>query len=234
MQVTRIGLAILTAGTFLLAGGAYAQFTDEARLDGQFSTKQDGQTADGDNEACFSFDDDDDSEVSGEVRAVSGGCTAVINYDTDSFNSASGKALKPGQTAGTAKLSQSIFSDIDVALEDNETTGCFLAFSSEARPEKCSVKSSLKGTQVPDTEPDDDNDTVETNKVSAKCELGENLSQMDTDPDGETGIQAPTLEQAEAVIAAFVDRDDVKLGTNGKLSIKHDGVPDATTPHCDN
>lgn len=222
MRITRIGLAFFAAGTFLLAGGAYAQFTDEARLDGDFSTQHDGQEADGANEACFNFDDDGDIEVSGEVRAVSGGCTAVIDYDTDSFTSASGKALKPGQVAGTAKLSQAIFSDIGVELFDNGG-GCPLAFSSEARPEKCSVKSSLKGTQVPDIDPDDDNDTVESNKVAVKCELGEDLSQMNI-----------SLDQAAAVIAAFADRDDVKLGANGKLSIAHDGVPDDSTPHCEN
>ena len=151
----------LAAGTLLLAGGASAQFTNEARLDGYFSTLNDGQAADGDNEACFSFDGDDDIEVDGEVRALSSGCRVDIFYDTDSFNKASGSVLKPGKTSGTAKLSQQIFSDISVAVFDADFGGpgvCADEFFADARPEKCSVKSSLKGTQVADTTTVDDKD----------------------------------------------------------------------------
>lgn len=233
MRASGILMRLIAAGA-LSAGAASAQF-DQARLAGDFSTQHDVQANPGDNEACFSFDDGGDAEVEGEVREDLGnGCAAEIRYDTNSFNSASGLALKGGKTAGTAKLTQSIFSEIEVELSDSDGIGddCALEFEGAARPERCSVKASLKGTQVPDTEEDDNNDTVDSDKINVKCELGADLSALDTE-DGTEGVQPPTLDQAEAVIAAFADRSDVKLGSNGKLDIKHDGVPDLVSPACD-
>ena len=46
---------VLGAGAFLLSGSAFAGPFDEARLSGNFSTKDSDQTTDGANEACFDF-----------------------------------------------------------------------------------------------------------------------------------------------------------------------------------
>lgn len=227
MPKIRTGWWILIAGSFVFASGVFAQEINQARLDGEFSTQDVSQESDGANEVCFSFDDDDDVEVDGQVQNTNGGCLVTINYDTDAFTSASAKALKPGQTAGTAKLAQSIFVDMGVEIEE-----CLLDFVGEARIEKCSVSASLKGTQVPDTEIEDDNDIVDSIKASVKCELGEDLAEFDTD-DVTPGIQPPTQEQADAVVGAFSDRSDVKLASSGKLQISHNGVRDTITPRCD-
>lgn len=227
MRGIQVGALALSIASAALASTAFAQVIDQARLDGEFSTQDESQESDGANEVCFSFDDDDDIEVDGQVQNPTGGCLVTIGYDTDAFTSASGKALKPGQTAGTAKLSQSIFVDMSVAIE-----GCLLDFVGEARIEKCSVSASLKGTQVPDTEVEDDNDIVDSLKASVKCELGEDLAEIDTD-DVTPGIQPPTQEQADAVVGAFSNRSDVKLASSGKLQISHTGIRDDDTPRCE-
>jgi hypothetical protein len=231
-------LCFLAAGAFLLPSAGIAGELDEARLSGNFSTRDKDQTTDGANEACFDFDGDDDIEVDGEVQGVTGGCTAFIYYDTDAFNKASGSKTSSGKTTGNAKLQQQIFSDIEVGLFDTDFDGpgeCPDAFFGFARPEKCSVKSSAKGTQVANTFADEVNDTVDSNKVQTKCDIGDNFGEIDTDF-GTPGTQPPSASAVAGVIAAFADRKDVKVDDKGRVQIKHDGVPEGgegSTPFCD-
>jgi hypothetical protein len=221
MRIEKIGILALALAAMLLPSTVLA-----GRLDGNFTTRQDG-AADETNEACVQVQADD-FHTSGEVTGTSNGCTVEIDYDTGEPHKASASALKGGKTSGSGKVSQSIFSDLTIFVFDTDGGGpglCPEAFTGTTDIEKCKASGSIKGTDEPDPTPD----TVDSSRVNASCDLGEAGANVDVDPIA-VGTQAPSQAQIDVVVNAFDGRSDVKLSNNGKLSVKHQGVPDTTTP----
>jgi hypothetical protein len=220
MHMKKAVLALL-AGALLMPAAGFA-----GRLDGDFATREDG-AADDTNESCMEYEGHFNS-VHGRVTGISGECTVQIDYFTETPHKASATALKGTKTEGSAKVSQSVNSDLDIVVTDTDGGGpgvCAEAFVGTVNSdvEKCKISGSLKGDSGPDP------DTVESARNSASCDLGEAGANVDTNG-GVVGIQAPSQAQIDVVVDAFADRQDVKLDNKGKLSIKHKGVADTTTP----
>ncbi len=230
------GIAAIALASMLLSSGALAggAFDPTFRLNESFSSTEEG-AANGLNEACIEVVFDD-FKVDGEVTAVSGGCTAFIFYETEFPHKASASALKNNNT-GSAKVSQSVFTEVDVGAFDTDDVGpgvCADAFFGSVNffqedSEKCKASASMKGTANASPNPD----SLQSAKINMNCELGEQGANIDTS--GATGTQAPTAAQYAVVTSAFEGRQDVKVDDNGKLKIKQKGVEEASTatPFCD-
>jgi hypothetical protein len=222
----RNGWIALTLAALLLPTPALA-----GRLDGAFTTRED-DAPDETNEAC-TVGAGDNFDTVGEVTGSTGGCTVVIKYGAPTPHKATGTTLKGTKTSGSLKVAQSVFSDVSVTVSDTdgeEGEGvCEEAFvgSVEEAVEKCKVAGAVKGTSV-----SDGNDTTQSGRASASCELGANGANLDISEEA-CGVQPPSQAQFDAVVAAFADRKDVKIDSKGKLRIKHRGVPDTETPNCD-
>lgn len=221
----KIGLISLALAASLLPSTMFA-----GRLDGDFST-QDSVAAVDTNDACIEVNDTS-YDVFGRVTGISGDCTVRIDYFTPQPHKASATALKGTKTQGSAKVDQTIFSDVDISVIDTDGLAplCTTVFVGSVNEdvEKCKATASMKGTVV-----DPGADTVQSANVSATCELGEAGANVDVDP-VTAGVQPPSTEQIDVVVAAFDGRKDVRLDSKGKLAIKQKGVPDASeVPFCD-
>jgi hypothetical protein len=145
----------------------------------------------------------------------------LIGYSAFEAHKFSASALKGTKSTGSVKVSQSIFSSVFVEVFDTDGGGegvCDEAFegSTEDDVEKCKVSGSIKGTSV-----EGDDDTVQSGRANASCEIGENGANLDTS--GDEGVQPPSQAQFDVVVAAFADRKDVKVDEKGKLRIRHKG-----------
>lgn len=226
MRLRRMSQALLVGGFALLPAMAFGGLP--GRLDDDFSTVDQSQA---NNQACIVIDFDEFA-VFGEVQATSGDCLVTIEYGTDTPHQGSGTSLKGTKTTGNAKVSQQIFTDVFITVEDGPGLGvCGPAntFAGFAEPEKCKATASMKGTSVPPTTTTDPPDTVQSSRVNLSCQLGVNFANVDTAV--ASGIQPPTSAQADFVIAAFAARKDVTIkGKNDDLKIKQKGIPDTATP----
>jgi len=211
MRMKKAVLALLAGGLLLPVAG----FAD--RLNGDFQT-EDSSTGEA-NEACTEVDFDDFS-VRGLVSATNGNCLVTIEYVTEFPHKASATALKSGKQTGTAKISQSTETFIELTIEDDGLLDCPLAneYEGDAIPEKCKASSSMKGTaNAAPTE-----DTVDSAKISVSCDLGEGGSAL--------GPVAPDATQFDTATAAFGERQDVKFDSKGTVKITHDGIADSSSP----
>jgi hypothetical protein len=165
------------------------------------------------------------------VTGTSGGCTASILIGTQQPHKVNATALKGSKTSGSVKATQAATSFVQVEVSDTdgeEGEGvCEEAFeaTNDGETEKCKVSGAIKGTAVSEGD-----DTTQSGRLSASCELGENGANLDTSE--EAGVQPPSSAQFDVVVAAFADRKDVKIDSKGKLRVKHKGVPDTDTPFC--
>jgi hypothetical protein len=208
LRIKGIGLGLLVvAGSLLFASASFAGVTGpNMRLDGTFVFEDDG--AGDNNEACVTADEGFFG-VQGLVSGTDGPCLVEIFYEAELPNKASGTVLKEG--SGSAKVSQQVQSTVFVGISGE---GCTSApFEAEAFPEKCKASG-----QVNAEEP---SQTVEKAKAKLTCDLGENLS----------GLDSPTPEQISTIEAAIAGRSDVKL-SNGKLTINTKGVPNTGDHFC--
>jgi hypothetical protein len=198
-----MGLLVALGGLVAVAP-AFAQPTSTLRLNGGFSL--DDAVESDDNHACVlaSFTV---FEVFGVVTGTDGACTVTISYTGVVPNKASAPVLK-SDDGGSAKVSQQVETRIDVNIGGAE---CSNAFSASATPEKCKVSGSVNATEGFGSP-----DTVENGKVSLSCDLGENGTELSSDPDP---------GQIDTILAAFAGRKDVKFSSKGKLTIKTKGVP---------
>jgi hypothetical protein len=222
--MARIACLALALGVLALPDVGLA-----GRLEGEFTTRQADQ-ADGTNEACV-IAGGPTVGAAGEVTGTSGGCTVEIVYGTQEPHKVNATALKGSKTSGSVKASQSIGSIVLVDVFDTDGGGegvCDEAFeaSNDGETEKCKVSGAVKGTSVSEGD-----DTTQSGRLKASCELGENGANLDTS-EGEEGIQPPSAAQFAVLIDAFAERKDVKVDEKGKLRINHKGVPDTETPDC--
>jgi hypothetical protein len=220
----KIGIVAVASAALLLPSVGFA---GAGRLDGEFGIRQ-ADAADMTNEACVDAAGDDFS-LFGRAFGSASGCEVEIRYDAGLPHKASAKALKGNKTAGSVKISQSIFVQASVIIGEPgpATTTCDDALemlaSNLGEVEKCKASGSVKGTSVADAD-----DTVSSGRMSFSCDLGEAGANLDTDL-VMTNIQPPSPAQMDVVAAAFEGRKDVKLGNNGRLKIKMKGVPDETS-----
>jgi hypothetical protein len=227
MRMRKIGLISLALAAALLPSTTFA-----GRLDGFFATQEKDQPVDT-NDACIETFGDDFSAF-GTVTSVDGtGCTVNISYNTPLPHKGSSTALKTGKVNGSSKVSQTIFTNFVVVVTDTDADGagtCSIApfltpfiASVQEEVEKCKVTASMKGTDVTP-----DPDTVQSSNVSASCEFGEaGVDLVVTSPVQDP--TTPTQPQIDVVVNAFANRSDVKIANNGKVSIKHKGVPETST-----
>jgi len=207
MRMKKAVLALLAGGLLLPAAG----FAD--RLNNSFRTLDKTNAAD--NEACI-VADGPFFGVGGDVHAVSGNCDVDIFYFSDLPNSASASAITGSKTSGTAKVSQGIFTDITITVDDTGGSCASGTYEGSASSEKCKASGSMKGTVGSP-------DTVDSSKVSLSCDLGDagaNLSPV------------PSTNTLSTITTAFGSRKDVKIDSKGKLSIKHDGATATPSGFC--
>jgi len=184
----KIAQALLVCGWVLLPMTARGD-----TLSGVFATK-DKTAAAGTNEACLVADGEFFSTF-GIVTGTSNGCTAVISYETDSLNLVSLSPIKSGKSEGSARMTDTNFARVRVALFG---AGCSIPYNGNASPNKCKVTSSWKGT-TQSSGPD----TFTGGKVALSCRLGEGGSEL---------LPVPTPAQVDAFVAAFAGRSDVAFG----------------------
>jgi hypothetical protein len=189
----------VAAGSLLLADGAVAG-TSTLRLNGGYSMQD--ENAGADNQACL-VADFTTFFVGGEVTGTTDGCTVFVGWQAFVPNKTSASVLKDDGT-GTAKISQQVEAEIDVAISGGE---CATApYVGTVQPEKCKVSSSVNATEGPDT--------TQKGKASVTCELGSEGSEL---------VPSPTTAQVDTVVAAFADRNDVNISDSGKVTIKLKG-----------
>jgi len=207
MHIRKTALALLAVGLLLPAAG----WGQEGRLNGNFFTAH--ETQDEDNEACTTVEGTDFG-IGGHVLGVDGLCEVEIAYFTFYPNKASA-------TESSAKISQATFSRIEVTIRNFGLNDCpaETEYFGVAEPEKCKASSSLKGTSVPQ-----DDDTVQSSKISVSCEIGSQGEDLSPTP--------PNNPQFDTLLDAFANRDDVTVdsGGKGRVEIKHAGLPDPD-PH---
>ena len=205
----KIGFVSLALAAALLPSTMFA-----GRIDGFFAT-QDEKAVVNTNSACTEVIGNS-FEIFGFVSGTSGGCTAQIFYSTPEPHQASTSALKGNKTNSSSKVSQSIFSQVNVSVFDTDGVGpgtCDTAYNGSAQEniEKCKASGSLKATEAGNT------DTANSSSISTQCELGNA---------GASLVPTPTQAQIDTVVSAFDGRKDVKFASkDGKLQIKHKGVP---------
>jgi hypothetical protein len=196
---------LLAAGSLAFAAPAFAGFSSTMRLQGGFSFEEEGTTDV--NTACVvaagsAF------QVFGNVTGTTGACTVNIFHGAFNPNKASASVLKD-DGSGTAKVSQQVETGLVVSITGAE---CADTYSGSVTPEKCKASGSVKATEG-GVNPD----SVDSGKISVSCDLGE--AAADLEP-------SPTVEELEAIQAAFADRKDVKIDSKGKLTIKTKGSQD--------
>jgi hypothetical protein len=211
MRINKAVLALLVGGLLLPVAGS------AGRLDGVFSTQD--STTGLDNEACMVLVGPF-MGAAGEVTATNGPCQTFIRYATDEPHKANATALKGSKNKGNGKVSQSIFTYVEVETVDAPAQDCPAAneyFGSTDASEKCKASANMSGSSVSEGD-----DTVDKQSVNVNCELGQGLGNLSPAPDS---------SQSDTIFGAFGDRKDVKLKNDkkGKLTIKHKGIP-ATTP----
>jgi hypothetical protein len=210
LRIKGIGLGLLVAvGSLAWAGASFAGVLGaDMRLNGIFEFEDDAQSDD--NEACLTATGGA-FRITGRVVGTAGACTVLIAYDSLLPNKGGGTVLKDDDS-GTAKVSQQVETRVEVAVIG---LGCATPFGPVlAFPEKCKASGSVKAVEP--------SETVDSAKASLSCDLGENLSELDS----------PSEATVETIAAAFADRSDVKLSSNGKLTIKTKGVPNTGAHFC--
>ncbi len=205
MRTRNLGVALLVVAASLAgAGAAFAGIPDAQRLNGGFFFEDD-QEAD-ENEACL-FASGTVLFTQGRVLATSGDCTVVIVWAADLPNKASGSVLKD-DGSGTAKISQQVETFVNVGV----TGGlCPTPFNGFAFPEKCKASSSVKAVEP--------SGTVDSAKAKVSCDLG------DLSP-------SPSDDVRQTIGAAIEGRSDVKINSNGQLTISVKGVPNSGGHFC--
>jgi hypothetical protein len=200
LRIKGIGLGLLlAAGGLLVADGAFAG-TSTLRLNGFFSLQD--ESAGLDNTACV-FANFTEFQVFGEVVGTTGACTVEIFYNAFAPNKASASVLKD-DGSGSAKVAQQVETFLEVTISGAECTAA--PYNGEVQPEKCKTSGSVNASEP--------SDSVDKGKVSVSCEVGSDGSQL---------VPSPTVEQLETIGAAFSDRSDVKITSNGKVTIKTKG-----------
>jgi hypothetical protein len=183
----------------LMAGSALAG-TSTMRLNGAFGLQD--ESAGTGNLACvvanFQF-----FEAFGEVVGTTGACTVEIFYDAFAPTKTSASVLKD-DGSGSAKVAQQVETFLEVTISGAECTAA--PYNGEVQPEKCKTSGSVNASEP--------SDSVDKGKVSVSCEVGSDGSQL---------VPSPTVEQLETIGAAFSDRSDVKITSNGKVTIKTKG-----------
>jgi hypothetical protein len=200
LRIKGIGLGLLAAaGSVLMAGSALAG-SSTLRLNGSFGLQD--ESAGTDNLACVvaSFTT---FQVFGLVAGTTGACTVGISYNAFAPTKTSASVLKD-DGSGSAKVAQQVETFLAVTISGAECTTA--PYSGEVQPEKCKTSASVNASEP--------SESVDKGKVSVSCEVGSDGSQL---------VPSPTVEQLETIGAAFADRSDVKITSNGKVTIKTKG-----------
>jgi hypothetical protein len=176
------------------------------RLNGTFEFEDDDQSDD--NEACLTAAAGD-FRIRGRVVGTADSCTVLISYDSVLPNKGSGTVLKEDGD-GSAKVSQQVGTSVTVEVVGG---GCLTPFpAATAFPEKCKASGSVKAVEP--------SETVDSAKASLSCDLS------DLSP-------SPSDAVRQTIGAAIEGRQDVKISSNGKLTIKTKGVPNTGAHLCD-
>jgi len=202
MRMRIIGLTSLVVAAVLVSSAVLA-----GRVDGKFAT-EDGVG----NQACTVIEGTAFSVVGTVAGPVTNGCAVTIGYATPLPHKASSSALKGDKTKGSSKVSQSIDALVTVRFEDVTLASCTTPWVAESTAEKCKVSASLKSSTA---------SSADSSRVSVSCELGNEGADLDT---------LAGTAQFSTLVTAFEGVENVKLDDKGKLTIKHDGVPDTSAP----
>jgi hypothetical protein len=202
------GGLLAAAGSLILAAPAFAGFGSTLRLNGDFSFEQEVEGVTNGNTACVVADFDEFS-VFGNVTDTSDACTVSIFYGGFAPNKASASKLNPNDD-GNAKVSQQVETGLVVSISG--PVECTTApYSGFVVPEKCKANGSVKATEGGVV------DTVDQGRINVNCDVGSDAADLSP---------SPTVDQLQTIQAAFDDRKDVKINSNGKVSIKTKGSQD--------
>jgi hypothetical protein len=128
-----------------------------------------------------------------------------IFWDAFAPNKASASVLKD-DGSGKASVNQSVETFIAVEISGE---GCATApYEGSVQPEKCKATSSVDASEP--------SDSVDKGKAKLTCEVGS---------DGAVLVPSPTTAQLQTIADAFSDRSDVKITSNGKVTINLKGEP---------